>query len=531
MEKSLTEKLELLAQTDISQTLQPILRGVEKESLRVTGGGKLAQTSHPKGLGSALVNSAITTDFSESLLEFVTPAVSSIDEALAILTDIHKFTLSQMPQNEVLWAQSMPCEVAEQEQIPIAQYGESNIGKMKTLYRKGLSLRYGSMMQAIAGVHYNFSMPQAFWQEWQKIQGKTDVAAQDFQSASYMGLVRNYYRNAWIIPFLFGASPAISKSFLQGKSPALPFKNVGEHTLYLPYATSLRLSDLGYTNAAQKTCAVSHNSLEGYIKGLQCSVSTPSVEYQKLGVKDKNGEFLQLNTNILQIENELYSAIRPKRVPQNGETPIQAMRRGGVQYVEVRALDVNPFSPIGIDKQTAAFIDVFLCWCLLCDSPETSDEQRKIEQQNFIKVVLEGRKPNLMLQKNGAEISLNEWGVAIIRALEPIAKLLDMGQKISHYTQALQFQMRKINHPDITPSGQVIEKLLSAKYEINTEALKQSTQFKQLLQMLPYQKHNQEYWQQKAVDSLVKQQEIEAENSQEFGEFLADFFAKNQQPF
>lgn len=530
MNQTLKERLEQLGQTDTRLTLQPIQRGIEKEGLRIGTQGKLAQQPHPKGLGSALTHSALTTDFSESLLEFITPVGSDMDQTLATLTDLHKFALSQLP-GETLWPMSMPCYVEDEADINVAQYGSSNIAQMKTLYRKGLHLRYGSMMQVIAGVHYNFSMPEAFWPEWQRIQGKETLDEQEFRSESYMGLLRNYYRYAWLVPYLFGASPALCSSFLQGRETELPFKKAGKGTLYLPYATSLRLSDLGYTNTSQSSLYVCHNSLEDYVFCLQNAISTPSKDYAALGLKDAQGDYQQLNTNVLQIENELYSPIRPKRVAHPGETPTQALRRGGVEYIEIRSLDVNPFSPIGIDKQTIAFMDLLLCLCLFEDSGPRDEADQTRSRNNLMKVVLEGRKPDLMLERSTGELSLNEWAVSVIRQLEPIAKMLDQGSTTPVYQQSLQTQMRKVNHPNITPSGRMIEKLIASGEDNGSEGLKLAQQYRQLLEMLPYQGQSHEHWQQVAAQSLQQQQAIEAADEQSFDDFLRDYFERNQQPF
>ena len=530
MEQKLNERIEQLAQTNVSQTLQPIQRGIEKEGLRIDANDKLAQTAHPSGLGSALTHPAITTDFSESLLEFITPVSTDMDESLATLTDLHKFALSQLGQ-EKIWPMSMPCYVDDEADIQPAQYGSSNSAQMKTLYRKGLHLRYGSMMQVIAGVHYNFSMPQAFWPEWQRIQGQQHMDADLFRSESYMAMLRNYYRYAWLVPYLFGASPALCSSFLQGRETNLPFQKVGRGTLYLPYATSLRLSDLGYTNSSQSGLYVCHNSLEDYVTCLQKAISTPSKAYQALGLLNAQGEYQQLNTNVLQIENELYAPIRPKRVSKLGETPIQALRRGGVEYVEVRSLDVNPFSPIGIDKQTMAFLDLLLCLCLFEESGPRDEADQIRSRNNLIKVVLEGRKPGLMLERSAGEVSLQHWAETLIRKLEPIAKLLDQGRKTPSYQQSLQTQLRKVNHPNITPSGRMMERMISSGEDNGSEGLKLALQYRHLLETLPYQTKSHEEWQKIAARSVQEQVAIEKEDRVSFDAYLVDYFRNNQQPF
>jgi len=335
----LEQRLAALGTTSFQTAIKGIRRGIERETLRINPDGQLAQTGHAKALGSALTHPLITTDFSESLLEFITPAQTDIDVTLKQLTDIHKFALSHIGE-ERLWAGSMPCYIGHQDEIQLAQYGSSNVGTMKTVYRQGLKNRYGSMMQAISGVHFNFSIPQEFWQQYQQLLGDTG-SLQDFISAQYLHLIRNYKRYVWLVVYLFGASPAMCSSFLQGREPKYKFQTLGKGSLYLPYATSLRMSDLGYTNSAQSSLNISYNNLPDYIKGLRQAISTPSAEYANIGIK-VDGQYQQLNSNILQIENEFYSTIRPKRTTQSGERPTCALKRRGVEYIEVRALDVNP---------------------------------------------------------------------------------------------------------------------------------------------------------------------------------------------
>jgi glutamate--cysteine ligase len=320
-------------------------KGVEKESLRVTPEGRIATTPHPRALGSALTNDNITTDFSEALIELVSPTFTTSWELLQYLLDLHQFVYRHLG-DELLWATSMPCAVDTDEQIPIAQYGTSNVARMKTIYRKGLSLRYGRMMQAISGVHFNYSFPIPFWEAYAAMRESHDHG-QTFISSSYFDLLRNYRRFGWIVLYLFGVSPVVCKSFLRGNQENLPELSGG--TLYEPYATSLRMSDLGYRNRNQAGLAVSVNSLDEYVRYLTRAILTPHPPYEALGVKVK-GEYEQLNANILQIENEYYSFIRPKRVARSGERPTKALQRAGVEYVEVRALDVSAFDPVGVNQ-------------------------------------------------------------------------------------------------------------------------------------------------------------------------------------
>ncbi|WP_370560695.1 glutamate--cysteine ligase [Edwardsiella tarda] len=402
--------------------LDGIRRGIERETLRVTPDGHLAHTPHPAVLGKALTHPWITTDFAESLLEFITPVDGNIDHMLDFLRDIHRYVARHLG-DERMWPLSMPCFIGNEQDITLAQYGSSNLGRFKTLYREGLKNRYGALMQTISGVHYNFSLPLRFWQARAGVQdaesGKAAI------SDGYFRLIRNYYRFGWVIPYLFGASPAICGSFLNGRETTLPFERQGG-TLFLPYATSLRLSDLGYTNKSQSNLGITFNHLDEYVVALKRAIHTPSEEFSRLGVVDQ-GHYRQLNANVLQIENELYAPIRPKRVTRDDESPSDALLRAGIEYIEVRSLDINPFSPIGVEAEQCRFLDLFLIWCVLADVPEMSSDELLCTRQNWNRVILEGRKPGqtIGIGCHDARQPLPYVGKALFADLLRVAEVLD----------------------------------------------------------------------------------------------------------
>ena len=349
---SLNEYLNAFNQEANLSSLTGIGRGIEREALRILPEGELSQRPHYHALGSALTHPSITTDYAETLLEFITPVTQSPEQAIAQLQDIQKYTLSQI-EGELLWPMSMPCFVEDEDKIELAQYGDSNIGKMKTVYRQGLKNRYGSMMQVISGIHFNFSFSKDFWRTLQAID-QNQQPIDDYISARYFSVLRNYKRYCWLIPYLFGSSPSLCPSFLQGKAHQLPFKKSPSGSLYLEHATSLRMSDLGYTNSEQSSLRICYNNLDDYVAGVQEAINLPSETFAQIGVK-VDGSYQQLNANVLQIENELYAPIRPKRVAHSGEKPSQALKSRGVEYIEVRALDVNPFVDTGISIEQVYF--------------------------------------------------------------------------------------------------------------------------------------------------------------------------------
>ena len=434
------------------QCLNAISHGLEKESLRVDAEGHIAMSPHPAGLGSPLTHDFITTDFSEALIEFITPVFSDPAQSLAYLEDIHCYIYSQLENGEILWTSSMPCVIGEDEQIPLAQYGSSNIGKLKTLYRCGLGHRYTRSMQTIAGIHYNFSLSDEFWSLYQDIK-ECSQNLQDFKTEQYFHLIRNFRRYSWLLIYLFGASPAVCKSFLKNKQ-GHNLQAFDEYTYYLPYGTSLRMGDLGYTSAAQSDLFISYNSLHDYIEGMHKAINTPYPPYAEF---DKSStEPQQINSNILQIENEFYSTIRPKRVSKNGKRPIHSLKEDGVEYIEVRCLDLNPFLPVGIDETQINFLNAFLLFCLLRKSPATSKEENLEIQSNFSAVVSEGRNPELKLNQNGEEIALVEWANEILQETKAVARLLDKNCNRHIHRNAVDEQLVKVANPELTPSAQVL---------------------------------------------------------------------------
>lgn len=517
--------------TDFAQRLQLVAnnpdaftqigRGLEREALRFTPDGQLSEQPHPAGLGSALTNKWITTDFAESLLEFITPVSRDVDTLLDQLTDIHHYTFTQMG-DEKLWPLSMPCFVNNEESIVLAQYGSSNSGKMKTLYRKGLKSRYGSTMQVISGVHFNFSFSDEFWQ--QLFGEQSEQERQDSVSDAYFGLVRNYYRFGWLIPYFFGASPALCSSFLQGRETQLPFENI-DQTLYLPYATSLRLSDLGYTNNAQSSLKIGFNDLDEYLLGLKKAIRTPSAEFDALGVK-VDGEYRQLNSNVLQIENELYSPIRPKRVALNGEKPSEALARGGVEYIEVRSLDVNPYSPTGITADQVRFLDLFLTWSVLSDSAPMDDAELACWRDNWNKIITEGRKPGLELQIGcqGERLTQKAWGRRVFAELEQVAKAMDAATGGNEYQQTCARLNECLDNPELTISGQLLKDTKQAG-GIGTVGCELAAKYREQLLEHQYKIYSNELMAQEAASSIEAQKKIEASDIVSFDDFLADYFA------
>ncbi|HQR48027.1 MAG TPA: glutamate--cysteine ligase [Steroidobacteraceae bacterium] len=520
--RTFDRRLAALVNRQATRALQGGLKGVEKESLRVTPRGLIATTPHPRALGSALTNEHITTDYSEALIELVTPPFPQTWELVQYLCDLHQFVYRHLA-DELLWATSMPCAIKGEESIPIAEYGSSNVGRMKTVYRRGLGHRYGRVMQAISGVHFNYSFPEHFWPVLGDLLESRDTG-QAFQSDAYFALLRNYRRHGWIVLYLFGNSPAICPSFLQGRKVDW-LEPLEPGSLYAPHATSLRMSDLGYRNKSQAGMSVSVNSLEHYVRDLAQAISTPHAEYEKLGVK-VDGEYRQLNANLLQIENEYYSFIRPKRVTMSGERPTKALRRGGVQYVEMRSLDVSAFDPVGVNQMKLRFLEAFAAYCVLAASPPIEPAEQAELDGNHALVAREGRKPGLMLRRDGRDLSLRDWASEIVDSMRGVCELLDEGDPQRHHSAALEVQAAKVREVALTPSARSLEEMRTNEESFFNFALRMSKLHKSyFLELHPPHEARQQAFAAEAEESLQAQAKIEASDTIGFDQYLAQYFA------
>ena len=484
--------------------------GVEKESLRSVPGGGLALTPHPAALGSALTHPSITTDFSESQLELVTGVHDTTAAALDELTQIHQFTYRAMQAvgDEMLWVSSMPCGLPTDETIPVARFGSSNVGRAKSVYRLGLSHRYGRRMQTISGIHYNWSFPGV-------------------SNEAYFGLIRNFRRQAFLLLYLFGASPAVCSTFVAGRQHEL--QKLNEQTMYMPHGTSLRMGRLGYQSDAQASLAVSYNSLEGYAASLQDALTRGYPAYEKVGIQNPGGDYNQLATSLLQIENEFYGTIRPKRVIQSGERPLHALRERGVEYIEVRLMDLDPFEPVGINAQTMRFLDVFLLHCLLSDSAPDSPAEIAALARNQHATAARGREPGLMLERGNEQLLLVQWGLDIVAQCEPIAKALDTAHGTLEYSAALAAAKVGLNDASTLPSARVLAVMATDHNNSFVQFIRaQSEKTRTLLRSLPFSEAQQKHFEALSKQSIADQKKIELLDSMPFETYREQYVSSNR---
>ncbi|MCK5697372.1 MAG: glutamate--cysteine ligase [Gammaproteobacteria bacterium] len=519
----LKQRLDALLAEPEKKRLSGNLIGLEKESLRVNTAGSIAQTAHPDALGATLTHPYITTDYSEALSEFITPPLKTISDALNFLQNTQKFVYKNL-HDELLWATSMPCIVTGESSIPLARYGDSHASTMKTVYRRGLGHRYGRSMQLIAGVHFNFSINPEFWTILQSLEGDPH-SSQDFINRRYFDLIRNSQRMGWLVPYLFGASPAVCKSFLLNGSSSL--EEFDNSTYYEPYATSLRMGDIGYQNNKENESGIKacYKNIDSYIASLDWAINTPCEEYQQFSIDP----YQQLNSNILQIENEYYSTIRPKQILQGNEKPVIALKKRGVKYVELRSLDVNVYDPLGVNTSQLHFLEAFLLFCLLNESPEIEWSERQEIDNNEMLTAHQGRKPQLKLSHQGHSRTLQTWAMEIMQEMVGVCELLDADDPQKPYSQSLKKQTERVQHSDLTPSARILDDMRQHKESFHHFAERMSQQHADYYSKLPLSAEQEQFYQDAVQTSREKLDIIEALDKKEnisFENYLANYFSQ-----
>lgn len=431
--------------------------GLERETLRITKNAGLSKNSHPQSFGSPLMNPHISTDFAEPQLELITPVFRIQKGLLKYLKDIHAFAAQNLPKGEFLWPFSMPPLLPKNhEDIPLANYGKSFAAQKRTVYRRGLSYRYGRKMQTISGIHYNFSFPGEFWDFLYKKFGNKSQNKRDFISSGYFRMIQNFTQISWLDSYLFGTSPAIDKSYLN--KPTFSLKKLRGDTYYGKYATSLRMSSFGYCCKVQAMLNISFQNIENYVSDLRKAISTPYGKYSKIGL-EKDGQKLQLNDHFLQIPNEYYASIRPKQVVKLGENILEKLSEEGIKYLEIRTVDIDPNEQIGITEEHLQFLHVLMIYCLFKNPPQNTDRSQLENIKNHDLVAISGRKPNLKLNFNGQKITLQKWGNEVLSEMLKIATVLNLSKNKNPYKALIKAQIAKINDPTLTPSTKFFKQI------------------------------------------------------------------------
>ena len=306
-------------------------------------------------------------------------------------------------------------------------------------------------MQCISGIHVNYSFGKHFWDILELSISKN--INHQIRSETYFRTLRNIQRNNWFLLYLYGASPILGKNLINKK---YKFIKINNDEYYLPFATSLRMSSMGYQNMNQSKLFISLNQLDRYLKDLKTATETASKNFAELELSS-NEESAQLNSNMLQIEDEYYAVSRPKNSRNVESRQISKLAKYGVDYLELRSLDLNPFSKCGIEYEDLVFIEVFILYCTLIASPKIGKTEMEDTTKNSHLVSIKGREDGLKLNRNGTRIALQDWGNEILDEMGNIAELF--GYKSfdqSKYSE-------QIKHPDTTLSGRLLNKVVEKK--------------------------------------------------------------------
>ena len=484
------------------------LRGIEREALRILENGEVAKTDHPKALGSKLTNRNITVDFAETLLEITVPPENSITQSLESLTNLTSFANKNLPNNEYFLNTSMPLSL-ERNKVKIANFGQSNLGNIRNVYREGLSIRYSKIMQMIAGVHYNFSFDERLIKTFTS---KANCSRNEI----YFSVINNYFMFMWLLPYLFGSSPICAKTSTDNKPSYL--RTLDDEFYVGEYSTSLRMSEVGYKN--QNNLLVSYKSIDQYLKDLKKLINTPSPLFTSLGMYNKRHIMQQLNHNILQNDNEYYCDIKPKRnmdeIPNN---TISNLLKYGVQYLEIRTLDANPFSPTGIEKDSCYFLEAILMTCLFLPIKKYSEKEIIIHRKNLQKVVKVGRKPKInLMNKAFKKESLISYGNKLLDLIEFHA--VNMGDK---YHKAVKKQRLKIKDVDHTTSAQVMN-AINGKEGYKDWIIKKSKKIKRIMCAHEISEVSLDKINNEVKISLEKFKEIEKRDKCNFQSYLKKYY-------
>lgn len=503
--------------SEIKSIIHESFIGLEKESLRINN-SKISQSLHPIHIGSPLSNKFITTDFSEAQLEFITPPIMSKDNScIEFLDDIHHFVTRNLG-DESIWPFSMPPSLISENSIRIAEYGRSNLGFFKRVYRNGLANRYGKLMQTISGIHFNYSLAESIWES--EIFKRTESIRKNFQSEIYLGMSRNILRSNWLLLYFLGASPIIPNCFLKNNTEKI--YRLDDDTSYMPHATSLRMSNFGYQNLSRANISVSYNSLKEYISDLRLATSTNSQEFSKIPTLI-DGHQAQLSNCLLQIEDEYYAVTRPKSSIDSDQRTTVKLAKGGINFIELRSIDLNPFSAIGIDNEAIKFLEIFLVHSFLSNSDPIQKNDMARISNNEMKVSKYGRDPMLYLNDGEKNIKLTDWANNLIDEMEFTANILD--DRSGNYSKTLKSLRAKLKDPDTNLSARVLNTLTSRDKDYTKFGLELSEEYKSsYITKIPSKNKRWQMLQNESIESLRRQSRLEESLECSFEDYKKNYY-------
>ncbi len=416
--------------------------GLEKENLRVKEGGRLDQSDHPVSKSDPFYD-AIVKDFAVSQVEFVTKPMKTPGAALDEMKRLQDHFLETYDSH--LWPFSMPCHIDKEEDIRIAEFDDSEEGRAARGYREMLAQRHGKKMQLISGVHYNFSYSDDLVAMYQKLYMPDALNMKQVKNNLYFHVARNLLRYKWLLIYLYGASPFVDASYKEDVTKEL--KSIEHccaccneaHTFYEDYGTSLRMSRYGYHNKLQEEMSISYNHLEEYIEHM------------------RNG----IDQGILQKESEYYAPLRFKNSKGIKGSMLNALEADGVEYLELRLFDLNPYEVYGMTEEQMYLTHLFLVCSIIKSSPWISKEEMNQIYANGQLVSLFGRKEGQEVFYRGDYHTIPKLGSQILEDLREIASLLDRNDPNGPYLRAVKSAEEVLADPTMLISSKLTKELLT----------------------------------------------------------------------
>lgn len=405
--------------------------GIEWESLRAHSTGELCLTPHPEVFGDKFTNPLVTTDFSESQIEIITPTLDSVDEAFDAFSLLSDLVNVSLPEDEYLWFQSIPCILPYYDKIPIAQYKGEEAAKSQK-YREELAKKYGVKKQMISGVHFNFSFKNETIEKLYSFSDK-NLSFKEFKNEIYLKIARNYLRYCWLIIYLTGCSIGTHKTFANECIHLMDTKDAfGSY--YSTKGPSFRNASCGYKNL--KTLHPSYKNVDEFTRDISNYIESGELSEAK----------------------ELYTQIRLK--PKNPSDLLNSLKNDGIEYIEIRTLDINPFYKCGLTQQDMKFLHLFLIYMLVKEESDYVDWQKEAiinEERTAEKAYTD----EMRLLKDGHEVTLKEWALELIDEMNEMIDELG----INDY-QNLDMILKRIKNPDLT-YGKRLLKIIKKEGYIN----------------------------------------------------------------
>lgn len=405
--------------------------GIEWESLRAKGDGKLSLTPHPEVFGDKLKNPVVTTDFSESQIEIITPTFDSIDKAFDNFSLLSDIVNASLPEDEYLWFQSIPCILPYWDQIPIAQYSEEGLSSQK--YREDLAKKYGVKKQMISGVHFNFSFSDDLLNKLYDIEG-SEITFKEFKDNVYLKIARNYLRYCWLIIYLTGCSIGSHKTF-SNDCLHLMDEQDDYGSFYSTKGPSFRNASCGYKNL--KELYPSYDSVKEFVSDINKFIDDGDLSEAK----------------------ELYTQIRLK--PKNPQDLLNSLENDGIEYIEIRTLDINPFYKCGLVRHDMKFLHLFLIYMFIKDESDYEDWQKEAKY-NEEATAESAYVESMRLLRDGEEVTLKSWAADIINEMHGMCEVLGIDED-----RTLSLMLNRISNPDLT-YGKRLLKLIKEHGYINT---------------------------------------------------------------